>query len=69
MWKVVPAAALVSVVALGASAPAADLAPGMTVDQTTADAAKPLLPPEIYAHYSKGEYINKVVDYPDSAFQ
>jgi len=54
-----------------ASAPfaAAELGPGATIDQATADEAKPLLPPEIYSHYKKGEYTNKVVDFPDSAFK
>ncbi len=62
---------LILLVAVLAAVPAAmaEVGPGMTIDQTTADEAKPLLPPEIYAHYKKGEYTNKVVDFPNSAFQ
>jgi len=41
----------------------------MTLDQSTADQAKDLLPPEIYDHYKKGEYTNAIVDFPDSKFQ
>jgi hypothetical protein len=58
---------------LAASVPAlrvrAAVTPGMTLDQSTADQAKDLLPPEIYDHYKKGEYTNAVVDFPDSKFQ
>ncbi len=46
----------------------AEVSVGATLDQSTADAAKDLLPPEIYDHYKKGEYTNAVVDFPDSAF-
>src|SRR5262249_54788922 len=47
----------------------AAVSPGMTLDQSTADQAKDLLPPEIYDHYKKGEYTNAIVDFPDSKFQ
>jgi hypothetical protein len=55
----------------GAAVPvaAAELAPGTTLDRSNAEAAKALLPPEIYDHYRKGEYTNGIVDFPDSAFQ
>ena len=39
----------------------AAVSPGMTLDQSTADQAKDLLPPEIYDHYKKGEYTNGIV--------
>ena len=48
---------------------AAEVRPGMTIDQSTADETKNLLPPEIYEHYKKGEYTNAVVDFPDSKFE
>ena len=56
---------------LAAFAPSgrAEIAPGTTLDQSTADEAKDLLPPEIYEHYKKGEYTSKVVDFPNSKFQ
>jgi hypothetical protein len=47
----------------------AQLAAGTMLDQSNAAAAKDLLPPEIYAHYEKGQYANVIVDFPDSAFQ
>jgi hypothetical protein len=53
----------------GAGEGRADVTPGMTIDQATAAQAKDLLPPEIYRHYEKGEYVNPVVDFPDSRFQ
>jgi hypothetical protein len=46
-----------------------DVHPGMTLDQSNADQAKDLLPPEIYSHYKKGEYTNPVVDFPNSCFR
>jgi hypothetical protein len=56
-------------VAIGRSAGAADeLKPGTTLDTSTAAAAKGLLPPEILAHYEKGEYTNQVVDWPETKF-
>lgn len=47
----------------------AQLAPGTMLDQSNADEAKDLLPPEVWTHYKKGEYANVIVDFPNSAFQ
>ena len=47
----------------------ADVSPGMMVDASTAEQVKDLLPPEIYQHYKKGEYRNRVIDFPDSKFK
>jgi hypothetical protein len=47
----------------------ADVTPGMTLDQTTADQAADLLPPEILKHYKNGDYVNAVVDYPKDRFR
>jgi len=47
----------------------AEITPGMTIDQTTAGQARDLLPPEIYEHYEKGEYSNKVVNFPNERYQ
>jgi hypothetical protein len=58
------------VLALWASAAAAaGIGPGTTLDATNVDEAKDLLPSEIYTHYQKGEYTNRVVDFPDAKFQ
>ena len=43
----------------------ADVVPGTTLDATTAAQAKDLLPPEILAHYEKGEYSNPIVAWPE----
>jgi hypothetical protein len=59
---------LTAALALGGRA-RAELAAGTTVDRSNADQAKDLLPPEILSHYQKGEYTNKIVDFPNSAFQ
>lgn len=40
------------------------LKPGMILDASTAELAKDLLPPEIWQHYARGEYVSKIVDYP-----
>ncbi|GBD27684.1 hypothetical protein HRbin30_03038 [bacterium HR30] len=40
------------------------LKPGMILDATTAELAKGLLPPEIWQHYARGEYVSKIVHYP-----
>jgi len=40
------------------------LAPGTVLDETTAPLAAGLLPPELLAHYRKGEYRNKIADWP-----
>ena len=39
---------------------------GTMIDAATADQVKDLLPPEIYAHYKKGDYHNKLVDFPNT---
>jgi len=44
------------------------LKPGMTLDSKTAPLAKDLLPPEIWAHYEKDEYVNKIADWPNERF-
>jgi hypothetical protein len=46
-------------------APAADLAPGTTLDQTTAEAAADLLSPEVLAEYRSGGYRNAIAAWPD----
>jgi hypothetical protein len=63
--------ALLTVVLIGfAGSPArAEVAPGTTIDQSTADQVRDLLPPEILKHYEKGEYINRVVDFPNGRFR
>jgi hypothetical protein len=43
----------------------AELAPGTTLDSSTAEQAKDLLPPEILAHYQKNEYVNPIVAWPE----
>ncbi len=42
---------------------AGGLRPGLVLDQTTAAVAKDYLPPEIFAHYEKGEYRNEITDW------
>ncbi len=39
---------------------------GTMVDQSNVDQVKDQLPPEIYNHFKKGEYANKLVDVPNS---
>ena len=51
-------------VVVGGSGARAELKPGQMLDQSTADEAKDMLPPEIYQHFKKGEYINPVVEFP-----
>jgi hypothetical protein len=41
-------------------------APGTMIDANTVDQVKDLLPPEIYAHYKKGDYYNKLVEFPNT---
>jgi uncharacterized protein DUF1329 len=47
---------------------AEEVAPGLkvgdTLEQSNADLAKDLLPPEILKHYKNGDYRNKIVAYP-----
>ncbi len=47
----------------------AELRTGSEINAATADEVNDLLPPEILRHYKSGEYMNKLVDYPDSAFK
>src|SRR5258706_14405164 len=51
-----------------AAAAPEEVAPGLKVgdllDQSNAQLAKDLLPPEILKHYEKGEYRNRIVAYP-----
>ena len=49
-----------------AAAPGYALEPGAMVDQSTVDQVKDLLPPEVYNHFKKGDYTNKLVDFPDA---
>ncbi|HWP65975.1 MAG TPA: DUF1329 domain-containing protein [Candidatus Limnocylindria bacterium] len=50
---------------IGATPPrAAELTTGELIDQTSWRKAEGLLPPEILAHYERGEYANKFVDWP-----
>ena len=68
MWKVKTlglTALMALVIAPGARA---ELKPGMTLDQSNAEEAKDLLPPEIQSHYAKGEYKNPIVEFPNSKF-
>jgi hypothetical protein len=60
-----PLSGLLLVLALAASARAADLAPGTTLDQATAEAAADLLAPELLAEYRSGGYRNDVRAWPD----
>src|SRR5207253_2362409 len=45
---------------------ATPIEPGTTVDQSNVVQVKDLLPPEVYAHFKKGEYANKLFDFPNS---
>ena len=63
MWK-----AMLVVLALALPA-GAELVPGAKLDQSNADEAKDLLPAEVHNHYKKGEYANRLVDFPDSRWQ
>jgi hypothetical protein len=59
--------------------PGTEVAPGLkvgdTLDETNAERAKELLPPEVYSHYQKGEYKNPIGSWPpgiihwDSSFE
>jgi len=62
-------AALAVLLLAPAPAPLAELKPGTMIDPSTAEQEKDLLPPEIHRHYEKGEYMNKLVEYPDSCFK
>ena len=45
------------------------LEPGTMLDASTVDQVKDLLPPEIYSHFKKGDYMNPVVDFPNSKWR
>ena len=64
-------AAVMMVALLGFAGPGvrAELAPGTTLDQSNADQASGLLPPEILKHYKGGDYINPIVDFPTGRFR
>ena len=71
MSKVARLLGLAAAVLLGAAfaARAADgLKPGDTLDQSTWQQAEGLLPPEILEHYKKGEYVNRIADWPASKY-
>ena len=51
-------------VATVTSSRAADFKTGDMIDKDTWQRATGLLPPEVLSHYEKGEYANKVVDWP-----
>jgi hypothetical protein len=62
------AAVLLSGAARAADAPApapAKLEPGVTLSQQNWQLAEGLLPPEILAHYQKGEYENRILSWPN----
>ncbi|HSQ01616.1 MAG TPA: DUF1329 domain-containing protein [Candidatus Dormibacteraeota bacterium] len=65
-------AALVIAVWAGSAALAAEqgdaLKPGMVLDQSNAQLAEGLLPPEILAHYKDGGYSSAIVDWPLGTF-
>ena len=46
--------------------PAAAVEPGVMIDASNADEVKDLLPPEVYAHFKNGDYMNKLVSFPNS---
>ena len=56
-------------VVAGSGPATADIKPGTMLDASTADDAKDLVPPEIYKHYKAGEYMNAVVDFPDTRWK
>ncbi len=50
---------------LGSAGAAGELKPGDVLSQENWQLAKDLLPPEILRHYERGEYTNKIVDWPN----
>jgi hypothetical protein len=54
--------------ALVATAAAAELKPGDTLDASTAQQAEGLLPPEILKHYRDGGYVNPIDSWPVDKF-
>jgi hypothetical protein len=64
--------ALIAWLLVALSVPArgrAEVKVGDSIDQSNADEVKDLLPPEIHRHYKAGEYMNKLVDFPNAAFK
>jgi len=61
----------VAVVLIGfAGGPArAELTTGTMLQQSNADQASGLLPPEILKHYKGGDYMNQIVDFPNGRFR
>jgi hypothetical protein len=66
MRKPVAGAALAMALAVAAGGAGQPLPAGTKVDQTNVDQVKDLLPPEIHAHYKKGDYTNAIVEFPTS---
>ncbi|HLK13115.1 MAG TPA: DUF1329 domain-containing protein [Candidatus Binatia bacterium] len=67
-WRTALGAAVVLALA-GARPAGAELKPGTMLDESSADEAKDLLPPEIFNHFKKGDYRNVTVDFPSSRFE
>lgn len=63
----VAAAVVMVVVPLAAVAAAGGLEPGGRLDQSNWESARGLLPPEVLAHYQRGEYANPIGEWPDGA--
>src|SRR5262249_52090060 len=55
-------AVAVVVVGFAGGVARAELAPGTMLQQSNADQANGLLPPEILKHYKAGDYMNQIVD-------
>src|SRR5262245_60913659 len=55
--------------AMGVSPAGAEAKVGTMLDQSTADEASELLPPEILKHFKNGDYMNKVVEFPASQWK
>jgi len=47
----------------------AELTTGTMLQQSNADQASGLLPPEILKHYKGGDYMNQIVDFPNGRFR
>ena len=52
----------------GAAADGAPLKPGDILNQSNWQKAEGLLPPEILNHYKHGEYVNRIVAFPEGSF-
>ena len=50
----------------GSAAPVAAIEAGTMVDRSNADEVKDLLPPEIHKHFKNGDYMNKLVEFPNT---